>query len=90
VKPDKRVLALLLALVIGLFVAGVVWRALNPNSSGGGTDEERTFVSRQAGYYLCLHHPPATKEAAAAYVKKKLPHDDRQAATRGCQEALKP
>ena len=82
-------LALLLAVVIGLFVAGVVWRALNPNSSGGGTDEERIFASRQAGYYLCLHTPPPTKEAAAAYVKRKLPHDDQEAATRGCQEALK-
>jgi hypothetical protein len=88
-KPDRRILALLLVVIIGLFAAGVVWRALHPGASGGGTDEERIFESRQAGYYLCLHQPPATKEAAAAYVKRKLPHDDQEAATRGCVEALK-
>ncbi len=80
---------LFVALVLGLFVAGIAWRATHPPAARVRTDPERQLRSRQDGYYLCLRHPPPTAEAVAAYVTRRLPRDDRFAAARGCREALR-
>jgi hypothetical protein len=77
-------------LVAALFVAGVVWRALNPNASDNPTDnpsEERDIAARQDGYYLCLHRTPMTTAEMYRLVKRSLPKDDLALALSGCREA---
>ncbi len=76
----------LVAMVVALFVAGVVWRALNPNASEN-PDEDAQLLSRQDGYYLCLHRPEMSPGEMYKLIKRKLPRDDQVAALRGCQEA---
>ena len=76
----------LVAMVVALFVAGVVWRALNPNASEN-PDEDAQLLSRQDGYYLCLHRPEMSPGEMYSLIKRKLPRDDQVAALRGCQEA---
>jgi hypothetical protein len=76
----------LAAVVAGLFVSGMVWRATHPNSSEApvdGTD----VAARQDGYYLCLHRRPMTAAEMYRLVKRRLPQDNLAAALRGCQEA---
>ena len=74
------------AVVLGLFAAGMVWRATHPNTSENPT-EERDLASRQDGYYLCLHRQPLTAAQMYRLVKRRLPHDNLALALRGCQEA---
>ena len=76
----------LVAVVVGLFVAGAVWRTLNPNTSENPS-EDAQLVSRQDGYYLCLHRPEMTPGEMYKLIKRKLPRDNQVAALRGCQEA---
>ena len=76
------------ALVIGLFFAGAVWRAFNPNASEA-PDEDTNIASRLDGYYLCLHQPPLTPAQMYRLVHRRLPNDDLTLALRGCQEAQK-
>ncbi len=76
----------LVAMVVALFVAGVVWRALNPNASEN-PDEDAQLLSRQDGYYLCLHRPEMTPGEMYKLLRRKLPKDNQVAALRGCQEA---
>ena len=76
----------LVAMVVALFVAGVVWRALNPNASEN-PDEDAQLLSRQDGYYLCLHRPEMSPGEMYKLLRRKLPKDDQVAALRGCQEA---
>ena len=77
---------ILVAVVLGLFVAGIVWRALNPNASEN-PDEDRRILSRQAGYYLCLHRPRLTPGEMYKLVRRELPNQDQVEALHGCQEA---
>jgi len=72
--------------VAGLFAAGVVWRAANPNTSEAPVDEP-DVSSRQDGYYLCLHRRPLTTAEMYRLVRRRLPDDDLALALRGCQEA---
>jgi hypothetical protein len=76
----------LVAVVVAFFVAGVVWRALNPGASEN-PDEDAQLVSRQDGYYLCLHRAQMSPGEMYKLLKRKLPKDDQVAALRGCQEA---
>ena len=79
----------LAALVLGLFVAGAVWRAFNPNKSEAPNDDEVNIQARLDGYYLCLHQPVLSPAQMYRLVQRRLPDDDRQLALRGCQEAQK-
>ena len=79
-------LVVLVAVIASLFVAGVVWRALNPNASEN-PDEDRQILSRQAGYYLCLNRPQMTPGEMYKLVRRELPNRDQVEALRGCQEA---
>ena len=72
--------------VLGLFAAGIAWRAKHPNKSENPT-EERDLASRQDGYYLCLHRQPLTAAQMYRLVKRRLPNDNLALALRGCQEA---
>ena len=74
------------AVIVVLFAAGVVWRALNPGASEN-PDEDAQLLSRQDGYYLCLHRPEMSPGEMYKLIKRKLPRDDQVAALRGCQEA---
>jgi hypothetical protein len=78
----------LVAVIVALFAAGVVWRALNPNASEN-PDEDAQLLSRQDGYYLCLHRPEMSPGEMYKLIRRKLPEDDQVAALRGCQEAQK-
>jgi hypothetical protein len=78
------------SLIAALFVAGIVWRALNPTASENPGDEDAQIVARQQGYYLCLHRRPMTPAQMYRLVKRRLPRDDLTLALRGCQEAQKP
>jgi hypothetical protein len=78
----------LAALVLGLFVAGAVWRAFNPNKSEAPNDEAN-IQARLDGYYLCLHQPAMSPAQMYRLVQRKLPDVDRSLALRGCQEAQK-
>jgi hypothetical protein len=77
------------AVVIALFVAGAVWRAFNPNASEAPTGDETQLAAWQDGYYLCLHRPQMTPAQMYRLVQRKLPHDSRTIALRGCQAAQK-
>ena len=76
----------LAALVLGLFVAGAVWRALHPNASEAPNDEPN-ISARLDGYYLCLHQPALSPAQMYRLVRRRLPNDDLSVALRGCQEA---
>jgi hypothetical protein len=76
----------LVAVVVALFVAGAVWRALDPGATDN-SHEEAQVISRQDGYYLCLHRAQMTPGEMYKLIKRKLPKDDQVAALRGCQEA---
>jgi hypothetical protein len=71
--------------VLALFVAGAVWRALNPNASEAPV--ENTDVARLHGYYLCLNRPQMTLAEMYRLIVRRLPHDDEPAALRGCRQA---
>jgi hypothetical protein len=88
VRDKRRLLVLLVALVVALFVAGGVWRAFNPRTSEN-PDEETQLLARQDGYYLCLHRPRLSPAEMYRLVRRKLPSEDLAAALRGCQEAQK-
>jgi len=83
----RKPLTVLVTLIVGLFVAGIVWRATHPEQQGGINTEELQFDSRQHGYYLCLKLPRLTDSERRALIRAKLPHDDQDFALRGCQEA---
>jgi hypothetical protein len=85
-RNRKRMLVLLSALVIGLFVSGAVWRGFNPRASEN-PDQDAQLLDRQDGYYLCLHLPAQTPAEMYRLIKKKLPHDNIATAIRGCREA---
>ena len=76
----------LVALVVALFAAGVVWRAFNPGVSEN-PDEDAQLLSRQDGYYLCLHRAQMSPGEMYKLLRRKLPKDNQVAALRGCQEA---
>jgi hypothetical protein len=79
----------LVALVLGLFVAGAVWRAFNPNASEAPNDDTNVG-SRLDGYYLCLHEKDLSPAQMYRLVHRRLPKtDDLALALRGCQEAQK-
>jgi len=82
----RKYLLILGSVVAALFVAGIVWRAFNPNASEN-PDEDLQIAARQDGYYLCLHRPQMTPANMYRLVVRKLPHDDPRIALRGCQEA---
>ena len=78
------------ALVLALFVSGAVWRAFHPNASEAPTNGDETQLAAwQDGYYLCLHHAQMTPAEMYRLVRRKLPHDDRTIALRGCQAGQK-
>ena len=87
-KPYKRRKPMIVfcAFIAALFVAGVVWQAVNPTASDNPA-EEREIGSRQDGYYLCLHRKPMTPGEMYKLIARELPKDDRAAALRGCQQA---
>ena len=85
----RRYVWILATVVIGLFVAGAVWRAFNPTASEN-PNEDAQITSRQDGYYLCLNRRPMSPAQMYRLIKRKLPNDDLAAATRGCQEAQRP
>ena len=87
-RERRTYLLILGSLVAALFVAGIVWRALNPNASEN-PNEDAQIAARQDGYYLCLRRPPMTPANMYRLVRRKLPHDDPRLALRGCQEAQK-
>jgi hypothetical protein len=82
----RKYLWILGSLVAALFVAGIVWRALNPQTSEN-PDEEVQIASRQDGYYLCLHRPQLSPAEMYRLIKRRLPNDNLTYALRGCQEA---
>jgi hypothetical protein len=85
--PERRkYLWILGSLIAALFVAGVVWRALNPQASEN-PDEDVQIASRQDGYYLCLHRSQLSPAEMYRLIKRRLPDDDLTYALRGCQEA---
>ena len=77
------------AVVLALFVSGAVWRAFNPNKSEAPTDDETQLADWQDGYYLCLHEAKLSPAQMYRLVQRKLPHDNRTIALRGCQAAQK-
>ncbi len=85
----KRYIWVLGAVVLALFVSGMVWRAFNPGTSEN-PNEDAQIVARQDGYYLCLNRRPMSAAQMYRLIKHKLPKDDLAAALRGCQEAQKP
>jgi hypothetical protein len=82
----RTYLLLLSTLVVALFVAGGVWRALHPNRSEN-PDQDVQFTARQDGYYLCLHHAPLSVAGMYRLVRRKLPRDPLAPALLGCREA---
>jgi hypothetical protein len=92
---SRRTLVIVLAVwVVGLFVAGGVWRAFHPNEPDPGQDPEFIVASRQAGYYACLNLPATSfvrvdAGARKQFLARKLPHDDQAAALDGCEEAVR-
>ena len=85
-RDRRRYMWAFAIVVAGLFAAGIVWRAANPNTSEAPVDEP-DVSPRQDGYYLCLHRRPMTTAEMYRLVKRKLPNDDLALALRGCQEA---
>jgi hypothetical protein len=85
----KRWFWFLGGLVVALFVAGIVWRALTPQPTQPPNDAVQ-IASRQDGYYLCLNRPPLTPAEMYRLVRRRLPKDDLAAALRGCQQAQHP
>jgi hypothetical protein len=79
----------LATVVVALFVAGGVWRALNPGASEN-PDEDAQITARQDGYYLCLNRRPMTAGQMYRLIKHELPKENLAAALRGCQEAQRP
>ena len=87
---ERRAYLLLLGSIVAvLFVAGIVWRALNPNASEN-PNEDAQIAARQDRDYLCLHRPAMKPADMYRLVVRKLPHDDPRFALRGCQEAQRP
>jgi hypothetical protein len=86
VAERRKYLWILGSLVAALFVAGIVWRALNPQASEN-PDEDAQIAARQDGYYLCLHRAQLSPAEMYRLVKRRLPNDDLTYALRGCQEA---
>jgi hypothetical protein len=86
VSTRRRYIWALAAVVAGLFVSGMVWRATHPNGSEAPVDET-DVAARQDGYYLCLHRRPMTAAEMYRLVRRRLPNDDLALALRGCQEA---
>jgi hypothetical protein len=85
---NKRRFGLLFGgLVLGLFVAGIVWRATTPAEPSNEPSEERQTQSRLRGYYLCLKLPVLTEDERRRLVRAKLPREDFEWALRGCDEA---
>lgn len=77
----------LIALVVGLFVAGIAWRATHTDQTSTLPNDEQQIRSRQDGYYLCLKLPKLTDRERRNLIRSKYPHDDQEWALRGCQEA---
>ena len=88
-RERKAYLLILGSLIAVLFVAGIVWRALNPNASEN-PNEDAQIAARQDGYYLCLNRRPMSAAQMYRLIKLKLPKDNLAIAIRGCQEAQKP
>jgi hypothetical protein len=86
VRERRRYMWAFAIMTVGLFVAGIAWRATHPNSSEAPVDETNV-TARQDGYYLCLHRRPLTTAQMYRLVKRSLPNQDLALALRGCQEA---
>jgi len=82
----RTVLVVLLAWVVVLFAAGIVWRVLHPEAKPQPSPAA-TLASRQDGYYLCLNQPRLGSAQMRLLIARRLPHDVAAAAFRGCQEA---
>lgn len=93
--PSRRTIVVLItAWIVGLFVAGAVWRSFHPPKPDSGPSEERLVASRQDGYYACLHLPANSAVrlddgARERFLARKLPQDDLASAVGGCKEALR-
>ena len=91
---SRRTLVIVLAAwVVGLFVAGGVWRAFHPAKAEPGQDPERVVASRQDGYYACLDLPATSfvrvdEGARKQFLARRFPDDDQAAALSGCEEAI--
>ncbi len=85
-RSKRSFLVVLLVWIVGLFVAGAVWRALRPEKPSGPS-EARQLASRQDGYYLCLHRAPMSDAEMRALIVRRLRNDYAPAALRGCREA---
>ena len=85
-RDRRRYMWVIAAVIVSLFVAGIVWRAFNPGASEN-PNEDAQIAARQDGYYLCLNRRPLTPAQMYRLIKRRLPHDDVAAALRGCQEA---
>ena len=93
--PSRRTVVILITVwIVGLFVAGAVWRSFHPAKPDTGPSQDRLVASRQDGYYACLHLGTRTpsrveKQALQRYLARKFPQDDQTAALRGCEEAFR-
>lgn len=93
-RSRRTIVILVTAWIIGLFVAGAVWRSFHPPKPDSGPNQDRLVASRQEGYYACLNLPASSAvrldaQARKRFLARKLPQDDQAAALNGCEEALR-
>ena len=84
-RSKRTVLVVLLAWIVVLFAAGVVWRVVHPEARQQSSPAAK-LASRQDGYYLCLHRPRLAEAQMRLLIARRLPHDVAAAALRGCRE----
>lgn len=93
-RSRRTVVILVTAWIVGLFVAGAVWRSYHPPKSDSGPSQDRLVASRQDGYYACLNLRGISAvrldaQARKRFLARTLPQDDQAAALNGCEEALR-
>jgi hypothetical protein len=93
-QSRRKIIILLAVWVVGLFVAGAVWRAFHPPKPEPAQNQDLLVASRQEGYYACLNLPARSPvrfdaQARKRFLARKLPQDDQVAALSGCEEALR-
>lgn len=93
-RSRRTVVLVVTAWIVGLFVAGAVWRSVHPAKPDTGPSQDRLVASRQEGYYACLNLPAGSlvrldAQARKRFLARKLPQDDQAAALTGCEEALR-
>jgi len=93
-RSRRTIVILITAWIVGLFVAGAVWRSFHPPKPDSGPSQDRLVASRQDGYYACLHLPASSAvrldaQARKRFLERKLTQDDQVAALGGCEEALR-